>query len=106
MIGSVKILFQFIIPHQEYFKSTNLRIVSNWDERMIKKYFVNTTALLCHLMIMLYFYRDPNEYKRTATHISWFPDGPRKLAIAYCNLEFQRSPTDICNDSYIWDVGR
>ena len=39
MIGSVKILFQFIIPHQEYFKSTNLRIVSNWDERMIKKIF-------------------------------------------------------------------
>ncbi|XP_067928914.1 dynein intermediate chain 3, ciliary-like [Watersipora subatra] len=49
-------------------------------------------------------FRDPNEYKRTATHISWFPDGPRKLAIAYCNLEFQMSPTDICNDSYIWDV--
>jgi len=50
-------------------------------------------------------YRDPNEYKRTATHISWFPDGPSKLAIAYCNLEFQRAPPDICNDSYIWDVG-
>ncbi|CAH1794607.1 unnamed protein product [Owenia fusiformis] len=49
-------------------------------------------------------FRDPNEIKRTATHISWFPDGPRKLAIAYCNLEFQGSSADTSMDSYIWDV--
>lgn len=47
---------------------------------------------------------DPNEIKRTATHISWFPDGPRKLAVAYCNLEFQGSSADTSMDSYIWDV--
>ena len=50
-------------------------------------------------------YRDPNELKRTSTHISWFPDGPRKLAIAYCNLEFQGSSPNTSFDSYIWDVG-
>ena len=66
--------------------------------------YVELLSYIC--MLCMYVDRDPNEYKRTATHISWFPDGPRKLAIAYCNLEFQRSPTDICNDSYIWDVGR
>ena len=44
--------------------------------------------------------------KRTATHISWFPDGPRKLAVAYCNLEFQGSSPDTSMDSYIWDVGK
>ena len=49
--------------------------------------------------------RDPNELKRTATHISWFPDGPKKLAIAYCNLDFQGSSADTSMDSYIWDVG-
>ncbi|WAQ97162.1 DYI3-like protein [Mya arenaria] len=49
-------------------------------------------------------FRDPNEMKRTATHISWFPDGPRKLAVAYCNLEFQGSSPDTSMDSYIWDV--
>lgn len=49
-------------------------------------------------------FRDPNDITRTATHISWFPDGPRKLAIAYCNLEFQGSPPDTCMDSYIWDI--
>ena len=55
--------------------------------------------------LALYF-RDPNEIKRTATHISWFPDGPRKLAVAYCNLEFQGSSADTSMDSYIWDVGK
>lgn len=49
--------------------------------------------------------RDPNEIKRTSTHISWFPDGPRKLAVAYCNLEFQGSTPDTSMESYIWDVG-
>ncbi|XP_064614684.1 dynein intermediate chain 3, ciliary-like [Liolophura sinensis] len=49
-------------------------------------------------------FRDPNEIKRTATHISWFPDGPRKLAVAYCNLEFQGSSPDTSMDSYIWDI--
>ena len=50
--------------------------------------------------------RDPNELKRTATHISWFPDGPKKLAIAYCNLDFQGSEPDTGMESFIWDVGQ
>lgn len=54
----------------------------------------------------LMYCRDPNEIKRTATHISWFPDGPRKLAVAYCNLEFQASSPDTSMDSYIWDIGK
>lgn len=49
-------------------------------------------------------FRDPNEIKRTATHISWFPDGPRKLAVAYCNLQFQSASPETSMDSYIWDV--
>lgn len=56
--------------------------------------------------VLLLSCRDPNEIKRTATHISWYPDGPRKLAVAYCNLEFQGSSPDTSMDSYIWDVGR
>lgn len=49
-------------------------------------------------------FRDPNEIKRTATHLSWYPDGSRKLAVAYSNLEFQRSSPNTSFDSYIWDV--
>ena len=55
---------------------------------------------------MYHYSRDPNEIKRTSTHISWFPDGPRKLAVAYCNLEFQGSTPDTSMESYIWDVGK
>ncbi|EDO40075.1 predicted protein [Nematostella vectensis] len=48
-------------------------------------------------------FRDENNIKRTATSISWYPDGTQKLAVAYSVLEFQKS-TDICMDSYIWDI--
>jgi dynein intermediate chain 2, axonemal len=49
-------------------------------------------------------FRDMNAIKRTATHICWLPDGPHKVAVAYCNTEFQSSPPNTSNDSYIWDV--
>jgi len=49
-------------------------------------------------------FRDPNEHKRTANHISWFPDGPKKIAVAYCNMDFQSSSPDTSMESYIWDV--
>lgn len=49
-------------------------------------------------------FRDPNETKRTATSISWYPDGAKKLAIAYSMLEFQKLTSDTCMDSYIWEI--
>uniref|UniRef100_A0A3B3XC03 Dynein, axonemal, intermediate chain 2b n=1 Tax=Poecilia mexicana TaxID=48701 RepID=A0A3B3XC03_9TELE len=47
---------------------------------------------------------DPNQVKRTITGLSWHPDGGRKLAAAYCSLDFQKSPPDMSFDSYIWDL--
>lgn len=35
--------------------------------------------------------------------MSWFPDGPTKVAVAYCNNEFLRNVGDISMESYIWD---
>uniref|UniRef100_A0A087XWB9 Dynein, axonemal, intermediate chain 2b n=1 Tax=Poecilia formosa TaxID=48698 RepID=A0A087XWB9_POEFO len=49
-------------------------------------------------------FRDPNQVKRTITGLSWHPDGGRKLAAAYCSLDFQKSPPDMSFDSYIWDL--
>ncbi|KAK9527046.1 hypothetical protein VZT92_015711 [Zoarces viviparus] len=49
-------------------------------------------------------FRDPNELKRTVTGLSWHPDGGRKLAAAYCCLEFQKTSRDMSPDSYIWDI--
>ncbi|CAF4145298.1 unnamed protein product, partial [Adineta steineri] len=40
----------------------------------------------------------------TANHISWCGNGGEKLAVAYCNLEFQSNTKDLSNDSYIWDI--
>ncbi|XP_055031865.2 dynein axonemal intermediate chain 2 [Misgurnus anguillicaudatus] len=49
-------------------------------------------------------FRDPNEVKRTATTLSWHPDGNQKLAVAYSSLEFQKAPKNMSFDSYIWDI--
>ncbi|XP_068833628.1 dynein axonemal intermediate chain 2 [Capricornis sumatraensis] len=49
-------------------------------------------------------FRDPQEIKRPATHVSWHPDGNRKLAVAYSCLNFQRAPEGMSNESYIWDL--
>ncbi|XP_055448089.1 dynein axonemal intermediate chain 2 isoform X2 [Psammomys obesus] len=49
-------------------------------------------------------FRDPQEIKRTATHLSWHPDGNRKLAVAYSCLNFQRAPMGMSHDSYVWDL--
>ncbi|XP_015425985.1 PREDICTED: dynein intermediate chain 2, axonemal [Myotis davidii] len=49
-------------------------------------------------------FRDPQEIKRSATHLSWHPDGNRKLAVAYSCLNFQRAPEGMSHDSYIWDL--
>nr|XP_008511391.1 PREDICTED: dynein intermediate chain 2, axonemal isoform X2 [Equus przewalskii] len=49
-------------------------------------------------------FRDPQEIKRPATHLSWHPDGNRKLAVAYSCLDFQRAPEGMSHDSYIWDL--
>ena len=50
-------------------------------------------------------FRDPNEHKRTVTHISWYPDGANRLAAAYSVLEFQKSSDDTSLESYIWELG-
>ncbi|XP_027482084.1 dynein intermediate chain 2, axonemal isoform X2 [Zalophus californianus] len=49
-------------------------------------------------------FRDPQEIKRSATHLSWHPDGNRKLAVAYSCLDFQRAPEGMSHESYIWDL--
>ena len=52
-------------------------------------------------------FRDPTSthYKRPISSISWCPDGGSKIAIAYCNLEFQATHPDTTKESYIFKVG-
>mmetsp|Transcript_60818 Transcript_60818/g.166665 ORF Transcript_60818/g.166665 Transcript_60818/m.166665 type:complete len:568 (-) Transcript_60818:453-2156(-) len=50
-------------------------------------------------------FKDPNEVKRTVSHISWYPDGGRKLAVAFAIMQFQDWRMDkMSQKSYIWDV--
>eukprot|EP00002_Diphylleia_rotans_P016056 TRINITY_DN311_c0_g1_i3.p1 TRINITY_DN311_c0_g1~~TRINITY_DN311_c0_g1_i3.p1 ORF type:complete len:496 (+),score=87.81 TRINITY_DN311_c0_g1_i3:405-1892(+) len=48
--------------------------------------------------------RDPSPLRRTASSISWHPDGSRKLAISYSVLQFQEMPDGLPLHSYIWDI--
>ena len=48
--------------------------------------------------------RDPNEIKRAASSISWFPDSGHKVAVAYSIKEFQKGAPGMNLESYIWDV--
>lgn len=49
-------------------------------------------------------FRDPNEIKRQANYITWHPEGPNKLAVAYSVLNFQQMPANMPIMSYVWDV--
>ena len=45
------------------------------------------------------------EVKRTVSNISWYPDGGKKLAVAFAIMQFQDWRMDkMSNLSYIWDV--
>ena len=51
-------------------------------------------------------FRDPaGSYKRPISAVSWCPDGGSKIAIAYCNLEFQATHPDTTKESYVFNVG-
>jgi len=50
-------------------------------------------------------FKDPNEVKRTVCSISWYPDGGKKLAVAFAIMQFQDWRMEgMSNLSYIWDV--
>ena len=67
---------------------------------------INEKKLLyiCVLHALINACRDPCDLKRAVTHISWYPDGSRKLAAAHSMLEFQRYPDEMSMDSMIWDI--
>lgn len=55
----------------------------------------NTIALL----------KDPCPgFGRSAHYVSWHPDGGRRLAVAYCIMEFQKQPEGMPLTSAVWDL--
>ena len=50
-------------------------------------------------------FKDPDPIKRTVSNISWYPDGGRKLAVAFSIMQFQDYRMEqMSYNSYIWDV--
>jgi len=50
-------------------------------------------------------FKDPDPVKRTVSNISWYPDGGKKLAVAFSIMQFQdRRMEQMSINSYIWDV--
>ena len=50
-------------------------------------------------------FKDPSEVKRTVANISWYPDGGKKLAVAFAIMQFQDPRAEQATEfSYIWDV--
>mmetsp|Transcript_27229 Transcript_27229/g.69188 ORF Transcript_27229/g.69188 Transcript_27229/m.69188 type:complete len:565 (-) Transcript_27229:474-2168(-) len=50
-------------------------------------------------------FKDPEMIKRTVTNISWYPDGGKKLAVAFSIMQFQDYRMEQMSlNSYIWDV--
>jgi len=50
-------------------------------------------------------FKDPSEVKRTVSNISWYPDGGKKLAVAFAIMQFQDYRMEKMSEaSYIWDV--
>ncbi|GAB1598530.1 dynein intermediate chain 3, ciliary [Argonauta hians] len=49
-------------------------------------------------------FRDPNDNPRSASQISWSPDGARRLAVAYCNLNYDTPNIKSSLYSYTWSI--
>ncbi|XP_029636674.1 dynein intermediate chain 3, ciliary-like isoform X1 [Octopus sinensis] len=49
-------------------------------------------------------FRDPNDRQRTASYITWYPEKPSRLAVSYCNLDFDTPEIKSSMYSYIWSI--
>uniref|UniRef100_UPI00358E7F12 dynein axonemal intermediate chain 2-like n=1 Tax=Myxine glutinosa TaxID=7769 RepID=UPI00358E7F12 len=114
--GEQKIKFQNKVERDEDYRNTIVNI-GNALEHCIKQ---NNTLCLDNIYFegeeelsfddvypstkTINVFRDPNDIKRTACHLSWSPDGSDKLAVAYSKLGIQGTPFEMSLDSYIWDI--
>lgn len=60
---------------------------------------------LCFSVFWIYSFRDPTSIKRAVTSISWHPDGPERVAVAHCVMQFQRHNKYTSLDCYVYRTG-
>lgn len=104
----MKRIFKMLkMTHRESHLQLKLSMYSGYidvDKEALKISVDNVFVMKC-INVLFYIRRDPSDIKRTASSLSWYPDGARKIAVAYSILEFQKSQLDTPMDSYIWDIG-
>lgn len=44
------------------------------------------------------------QLQRPVSHLSWSPDGGLKLAVTYCNTDFQKAAAGLSLNSYVWET--
>lgn len=50
-------------------------------------------------------FKDPNNFKRSATKIAWHPEtAEMRVGVTYAMLRFQQMPVDMPRESYIWNL--
>jgi len=49
--------------------------------------------------------RDPNEIKRPVTSIAWHPEGPDRVLVAHCIVNFQQHTPDTSLECYAYRTG-
>ena len=53
----------------------------------------------------LMIFKDPNNFKRSATKIAWHPEtAEMRVGVTYSMLRFQQMPVDMPRESYIWNL--
>jgi len=49
--------------------------------------------------------RDPNDIKRPVTSVAWHPEGPDRMVVSHCIVNFQQHTPDISLDCYVYRTG-
>ena len=76
-----------------------------WSRRAHLRHNVPCYAHLCDAR-MYWYDRDPNDTKRPVTSIAWHPEGPDRMVVSHCIVNFQQHTPDTSLDCYVYRTGR
>lgn len=93
---------------KEMVQSASTCIRQNNEIDLFEEYFHGESAQHLSESITtktLMIFKDPNEFKRSATSLTWHPEvSELRLGVTYAMLRFQQMPNDMPKESYIWNL--
>eukprot|EP00920_Eleutheroschizon_duboscqi_P010791 GHVT01025409.1.p2 GENE.GHVT01025409.1~~GHVT01025409.1.p2 ORF type:complete len:530 (-),score=33.06 GHVT01025409.1:4698-6110(-) len=98
----------FVAAVKQLTTEASKQIAENNTLDLFEEYFVGEEVQYkCETLSAktLMLFKDPIESpQRTATKISWHPDGPTRLAVGYGIMRFQQQPAAMPSMALIWDT--